>query len=60
MSFAQALLGDLDGLAWPDQVKAMQRNWIGKATGAFFDFPIMGKNDKQVTSCYYFGYFITI
>jgi len=32
--YADRLLEDLDGLKWPDKVKEMQRNWIGKSTGA--------------------------
>ncbi|MBW0013518.1 leucine--tRNA ligase [Mycobacterium sp.] len=33
-SYADRLLDDLDELDWPDQVKTMQRNWIGRSTGA--------------------------
>jgi leucyl-tRNA synthetase len=33
-SYSDRLLDDLDVLDWPDQVKAMQRNWIGRSTGA--------------------------
>ncbi len=31
--YAEQLLSDLDGLDWPEQVKTMQRNWIGKSVG---------------------------
>ena len=31
--YAEALLDDLEGLDWPEQVKTMQRNWIGKSRG---------------------------
>jgi leucyl-tRNA synthetase len=33
-AYADRLLDDLDVLDWPDQVKTMQRNWIGRSTGA--------------------------
>ncbi len=32
--YAERLLGDLDGIAWPEHVKTMQRNWIGRSEGA--------------------------
>ena len=36
----QALLDGLKELDWPDKVKTMQTNWIGKSEGAYFDFPL--------------------
>jgi leucyl-tRNA synthetase len=36
--YAERLLGDLDGIAWPEHVKAMQRNWIGRSEGAEVTF----------------------
>ncbi|MBN4927504.1 leucine--tRNA ligase [Hoyosella rhizosphaerae] len=33
-TYADRLLDDLDGLDWPDKVKTMQRNWIGRSRGA--------------------------
>ena len=33
-AYSDRLLDDLDVLDWPDQVKTMQRNWIGRSTGA--------------------------
>ncbi|MFA6494954.1 MAG: leucine--tRNA ligase [Candidatus Paceibacterota bacterium] len=39
-AYADRLLGDLDGLAWPEKVKTMQRNWIGRSEGAHIVFPI--------------------
>ncbi|MEM9596200.1 MAG: leucine--tRNA ligase [Acidobacteriota bacterium] len=38
--YAQRLLDDLDLVDWPDSVKEMQRNWIGRSTGAEVTFPI--------------------
>ncbi|NIZ47481.1 leucine--tRNA ligase [Entomospira nematocerorum] len=38
--YAEELLTDLDDLDWPDAVKAMQRNWIGKSQGASINFAL--------------------
>ncbi len=41
-AYAEELLADLDQLGgWPEQVKLMQKNWIGKSTGVRFAFPII-------------------
>ncbi|HTJ94643.1 MAG TPA: leucine--tRNA ligase [Pararobbsia sp.] len=37
--YAEELLGDLEGLGWPERVKVMQQNWIGKSFGVNFGFP---------------------
>jgi leucyl-tRNA synthetase len=39
-AYADRLLADLDALQWPESLKEMQRNWIGKSVGADVDFPI--------------------
>lgn len=39
-AYAERLLEDLDGLDWPESVKDMQRNWIGKSIGAEITFKI--------------------
>ncbi len=38
--YAEELLNDLDRLDWPENIKEMQRNWIGKSEGALIKFPI--------------------
>ena len=38
--YAERLLKDLDTLDWPEGIKEMQRNWIGKSTGALVDFKV--------------------
>ncbi|GIF48589.1 leucyl-tRNA synthetase [Asanoa ferruginea] len=38
-AYADRLVDDLDTLDWPEPVKLMQRNWIGRSTGAHVDFP---------------------
>ena len=45
--YAEELLNDLDKLTgWPERVKLMQANWIGKSTGAYLEFPIVGLDEK--------------
>ncbi|MBD2136914.1 leucine--tRNA ligase [Anabaena sp. FACHB-1237] len=45
--YAEELLNDLDKLTgWPERVKLMQANWIGKSTGAYLEFPIVGSDEK--------------
>ncbi|MGC4811891.1 leucine--tRNA ligase [Micromonospora sp. DT228] len=38
-AYGDRLLDDLDTLDWPEPIKLMQRNWIGRSTGAHIDFP---------------------
>ena len=38
--YADRLLADLDLLDWPEPIKVMQRNWIGRSTGASIRFPV--------------------
>jgi leucyl-tRNA synthetase len=39
-SYADRLVDDLDLLEWSDQIKTMQRNWIGRSSGAHIRFPV--------------------
>lgn len=41
--YAERLLADLDELGWPEPIKIMQRNWIGRSTGADAVFPLADK-----------------
>jgi leucyl-tRNA synthetase len=42
-AYADRLVDDLDRLDWPESVKAMQRNWIGRSTGARISFPVLSE-----------------
>jgi leucyl-tRNA synthetase len=41
-AFADRLLDELEGLDWPDSIKALQRNWIGRSEGAEIAFSVVG------------------
>lgn len=45
-AYAERLLQDLDLIDWPDHLKKLQRNWIGKSEGAKIDFHIEKSRDK--------------
>ena len=42
--YADELLDELENIEFPENVKAMQRNWIGRSHGAHIDFPIVGSD----------------
>jgi len=44
--YADRLVADLDKLDWPEAIKSMQRNWIGRSVGAEVDFAIKDQNKK--------------
>jgi leucyl-tRNA synthetase len=45
-AYADRLIADLDTVDWPESVKAMQRNWIGRSEGAAIEFPIDGSGGR--------------
>ena len=45
-NYAERLLNDLDKLDWPEKVKKMQTDWIGKSYGAEVEFPVEGRDEK--------------
>ena len=52
-SFAEELLSDLDTLnQWPEKVKIMQKNWIGKSFGCNINFKIEGSENVKSIKCY--------
>ncbi len=44
--FAEQLLEGLERIDWPESTKEIQRNWIGKSTGALIDFNVADQNEK--------------
>ncbi len=51
--FSDVLLEELDNLnKWPNKVKIMQKNWIGKSFGCEIDFKIEGSKDFETIKCF--------
>ena len=51
--FSEELLSDLGKLdEWPEKVKIMQKNWIGKSFGCEIDFKIEGSDKVNSIKCY--------
>lgn len=46
--YAERLLEDLEELDWPQSIKEMQRNWIGKSSGAEVTFRVAGSDEEFV------------
>jgi leucyl-tRNA synthetase len=46
--YADRLLEDLEGIDWPEPIKLMQRNWIGRSEGAELAFPVSGNPGKEI------------
>ena len=44
-AYADRLIKELDGLDWPESIKLLQRNWIGRSEGAEIQFPVAGVAD---------------
>jgi leucyl-tRNA synthetase len=47
-AFAERLADDLDSIDWPERIKAMQRNWIGRSVGARVEFPLAGDSATTI------------
>ena len=48
-AYAEELLSELDNLpGWPEQVRLMQKNWIGKSTGVRFAFPLADNPEEKL------------
>ncbi|MDP2628977.1 MAG: leucine--tRNA ligase [Nanoarchaeota archaeon] len=48
--YAEELLSDIDKLDWPERIKIMQKNWIGKSFGTEIDFEINGEKFPVFTT----------
>ena len=45
--YADELLDEIDNLEWPEKIKTMQKNWIGRSVGAEVEFAIVGEDFKM-------------
>jgi leucyl-tRNA synthetase len=46
-AYAERLLNELEGLDWPEGIKSLQRNWIGRSEGAEIDFAIAETGNRK-------------
>ena len=58
-AYAERLLQGLDTIDWPEPLKEMQRNWIGKSTGASVKFAINSTNNQSPITNNYIEVFTT-
>ena len=49
-AYADELLDEIDNLDWPDKIKTMQKNWIGRSVGAEIDFKVKGRKITVFTT----------
>ncbi len=47
-AYADRLIEDLDELEWPENIKEMQRNWIGRSEGAFIEFNVKSSDSEKI------------
>jgi leucyl-tRNA synthetase len=47
-AYADRLIDDLGEIDWPEPIKLMQRNWVGRSEGAELAFPVVGHPGKEV------------
>lgn len=47
-AYAERLLADLEVIEWPESIKAMQRNWIGRSVGARIRFPVVDTDGAEI------------
>jgi len=53
VTYMQALLDGLKTLDWPDKVKNIQAEWIGRSEGAYFDFPLTVSQPFQIPNIHF-------
>jgi leucyl-tRNA synthetase len=58
-AYAERLIADLDGLDWPESLKEMQRNWIGRSEGADVTFAVADAKDSSKSTATSFTIFTT-
>jgi leucyl-tRNA synthetase len=58
-AYAERLIADLDTIDWPEHIKLMQRNWIGRSEGAEVNFPVDRSDHQPLTTDHYITVFTT-
>ena len=48
-AYAERLINELDGLDWPDGIKLLQRNWIGRSEGAEINFDVAERRGASIS-----------